>query len=221
MLKNQFRYSNFLLYTSGLTRDKDFFYSEINYRDRIDDLNLDSFPTFKKYFNETFLYELHKSLNLNNWMNEAKINTIEPLSYLSRKKSLLKIEFIVVKDCEIYKANYEFDRIMYFEFSKGIDLDDYFEKVIKVESYYMFKFDFLSKQDIEIKLNKIQRLIIGLIKGNSVPLGDLISYVTSGDLIPGIKWSRYHKIFVLNQLIPLIYWGFIIPKNISKLDEYY
>jgi hypothetical protein len=213
MLKNQFKYSNFLLYASGLTKEKYFLNSEIDFEKKISQVNVDYYPRFKEYFNQISQFELQKNYRINKWANQNQANLLEPLSYLTKKKEILKSQFKIINECEIYKINYALDRLMYFEFSKGFDLDDYLEKVIKVDSTYIFKLDMLSRQDIELRLNKVQRLFLGLIRENVIPLGDIITYVVSGDLIPEIKWNPYHKNLVLKELIPLIYWGFIIPIN--------
>jgi len=60
MNQNFFKYSNFLLYSSGLIANKNFIKFNLNVIQDLSEFDLDQFPTFKNYFIKTYNYELDK-----------------------------------------------------------------------------------------------------------------------------------------------------------------
>ncbi|MBU3662201.1 MAG: hypothetical protein FGM41_03260 [Bacteroidetes bacterium] len=176
------------------------------------DLDIKRYPTFYKYFHETLNYEKRKFLNYNFLNRESLLNNDNRLKlYLS--KNVVDTVFHLNTDIQQYEVNYQFDRLLYFEFSENVFLDDYMENYLKRKSYFIVKYDSISGQEIELRLSLIQKFLLSIIRDNPFPIGVIFNSIISNNLIPNIRLKRHHKTLLLNELKPLIYWGFLISKE--------
>lgn len=212
MYNPHFNYSNFLLYHSGLFTVDIALMNVSELEAILSDLDIERYPIFSKYFHETLNYEKSKLNNYNLQSNVSIPNSANGLK-LYLNKNIYNTALYLSIDSEYYEVNYQFDKLLYFEFFKNVLLDDYMEKHLKRKSYFIVKYDLLSNQEIELRLNLIQKFLIKIIKNNPYPIGDILNSIISNNLIPNISLERHHKNFLFNELKPLIYWGFFISKK--------
>jgi len=216
MNQNFFKYSNFLLYSSGLIANKNFIKFNLNVIQDLSEFDLDQFPTFKNYFIKTYNYELDKLGILQNLKKTAEETgnnfNIHPFSFIHDKEYILSKQFEIIKHCEVLTSDYNYSRLFYFEFSVGLNLDDYLEKVLKSKSHFLIKYDLFSNQEIEIKLSVIQRLVISFLS-EGYSMKEIFAGIRFQKILPPIKSSKLYYSIMMNEIVPLIYWGFIIPKS--------